>query len=200
MSAVTENLKDLAIETIRSPRGAARRVLDLPLTPTQVWSAFAATILLSVVLTGLGQILFPLPPGDVFAMFQLSPFGAAALLGVITLALTTAVVAIGRIFGGVGSLDGGLRLIAWMQAILIGLQAMQLVFLAILPTVAALLGMASVLLFIWLLLNFVAELHRFNGIGQAVVVVLLAFALASFVLLSLVSTFGLIPPMEAPNV
>ncbi len=200
MSDITDNLKSLTIVTLRSPRTAARKVLDLEATRGQVWGAFIAMILLSVVLTGLGQILFPLPPEDVFAMFQLSPFGGAALLAIITLALTSAVVAIGRVFGGVGTLDGGLRLIAWMQAVLIALQAVQLVLLFLLPPVAVLIGLASIGIFGWLLLNFVAELHRFPGLGQAVIVVLLAFALASFVLLSLISSFGLIPPMEAPNV
>lgn len=200
MRTIAQSLLDLAVESVRTPRVAARKVLDLPATRQQVWSAFVAMILLSVVLTGVAQVLFPVPPEDALALLQLSPFQAVGLLGGLTLALIIAIVGIGRLMGGQGDMDGALRLFAWMQAILIALQVVQLFLVPVLAILAALVGLISIGLFIWLLLNFVAELHKFDGIGQAIAVTVLSFTLTTFVLISLISTLGLLPVMEAPNV
>jgi hypothetical protein len=172
----------------------------LPATRQQVWSAFIAMILLSVVLTGIAQVLFPTSPEDAIALLQLSPFQAVGVLGGLTLALIVGIVGIGRLMGGQGELDGALRLFAWMQAILIALQVIQLFFVPVMAILAALVALVSIGLFIWLILNFVAELHKFDGIGQAVAVTILSFILTTFVLISLISTLGLLPVMEAPNV
>ncbi|GGE41336.1 YIP1 family protein [Actibacterium pelagium] len=200
MTTILQNLWSLALESVQTPRVAARKVLELPATRGQAWGAFVAMILLSVVLTGIGQILFPVPPEQVLAFLQMSPFQAVGLLGGITLALIMAIVSIGRLMGGQGDMDGGLRLFAWMQAILIALQVVQLLLVPVMAILAALLGLVSIALFIWLLLNFVAELHKFDGIGQAIVVTVLSFVLTTFVLISLISQLGLLPVMEAPNV
>lgn len=200
MSSIAQNLFDLAVESVQTPRSAARKVLDLPANRQEVWSAFIAMILLSVVLTGLAQVLFPAPPEDAFALLQLTPFQAVGVLGGLTLALIVCIVGIGRLMGGQGELNGALRLFAWMQAILIALQVVQLFLVPIMAILAALVGLVSIGLFIWLLLNFVAELHKFDGIGQAIAVTILSFILTTFVLISLISTLGLLPVMEAPNV
>ncbi|NCM97616.1 MAG: YIP1 family protein, partial [Rhodobacterales bacterium] len=89
-----------------------------------------------------------------------------------------------------GRFDEALILVVWLQFVLLGLQAVQLVAYAVAPLLADLIGLATVALFFWLLTNFVAELHGFKSLGLVFVGVLatlvvmvlgLAFGLALFV-------------------
>ena len=122
------------------------------------------------------------------------------MLGGMSLAVLTGIIVIGRLFGGAGTLDAGLRLFSWLQAVLIVFQVVQLVALILLPVLAALISIVSFGIFLWLLVVFTAEMHRFDGAGTAVFTIILAFTLTSFVLLIVISMLGIVPIPETPNV
>ena len=200
MSTVKNNLQALAIETLQNPRGAARRILDLPATNADVWSAFVASICLSVVLTGAGQLITPASEQDVVSMIQFSPFSWVAVLGGVWLAVSVAAVTLGRVFKGVGTVPDFLRLVAWTQMLMIALQAVQIVLLMVVPFLAVSIGLLSVVLMIWWLVNFTAEIHGFKGLGHAFLVLLLSIVLGTFVAAILFSVLGVAGPIEVANV
>ncbi len=99
---------------------------------------------------------------------------------------------VGRKFGGRGTLAGAVALIAWTEFILSLLQVAQIVALVILPPLAEVIGLLGLLVFLWLLSQFVAELHGFASAWKVLFVILVTGLLASFaVAVVLVSVLGI---------
>ena len=76
---------------------------------------------------------------------------------------------------------------AWIEGVLVLLQAVQMVLLLLAPPLAEALGLIGIALFLWLLTNFVAELHGFRSAAKVFFTILgtvlaLSFA-AAFVML-----------------
>lgn len=164
MSMTAQDLALTARLTLQNPRQAARVVMAWPFTPGELWSVLALTAVVSALV---GQVLMAQSPdnGDpMLALMMASPMGFALIqflgLGI----LVTLIYGIGRQFGGTGSFVGALALIGWMQVILMVLQLAQIVALVLLPPLALLISLFSVVLFVWLLTSFTAELHGFTSL------------------------------------
>ena len=96
---------------------------------------------------------------------------------------------IGRAFGGVGSLADAFLVVIWLQLIMLFVQLAQLLALILAPPLAGLLGLAGFVLFLWLLVNFIAELHGFRSLGAILAAVVVTFFLAAFVVAILLGLF-----------
>lgn len=181
-----------AVETVRDPRGAAGRMLALNLPGGVLWQALALVVCVSVVL-GQGTVLLAVSPGDM-AGPTISPLGLAMVQFALLAIMAVAVHAIGRSMGGQGDFAGALTLITWLQVVMVCLQVLQAAAFLLLPPLAMLLGWAGLILFLWLLTNFVAVLHGFQSLGLVFVMILMsAFAIA-FVLTLVLAVFGVTPP------
>ena len=116
--------------------------------------------------------------------------GAAAQLGAMA-AVIFLTVQIGRLFGGHGGLWGAAALVVWLNAMLVLVQAGQLVALALLPPLAALLAIAATVWALWAYANFIAELHGFRSpvivLGATVLTGIMLF-FATAMLLAILGT------------
>ena len=92
------------------------------------------------------------------------------------------IMGIGRAMGGRGRLADALALVAWLEAVLILIQIVQILFLLISPQIAVLIGLFSFAVFMWVLANFIAELHGVTSALKVLGMILLTFLLVSFVL------------------
>jgi hypothetical protein len=98
---------------------------------------------------------------------------------------------IGRRFGGRGTLAGAVALIAWTEFILSLMQVAQLVALLVMPPLAEVIGIMGLVVFLWLLSQFVTELHGFSSVWKVLGVILATGFLVSFaVAMVLVSVLG----------
>jgi hypothetical protein len=123
--------------------------------------------------------------------------GATAFIQLLLLVVMVfAIFWIGRAMGGTGSFEEAILLVAWLQFIMVCLQVIQAVALMFFPgVVVALIGMAGVALFLWLLTNFVAVLHGFSSLFQVFIMILVsAFAIA-FGLSIILTLIGVTVPM-----
>lgn len=163
----------LAIETIRSPRPtfAALRSLDLP--RQALWEALLLVVALSVILAELGNlIVMAFTTAEAEAAQFLSPFAFGAIQ-LFILALSVFLIdRIGRAMGGHGRTEDAILAVTWLQFVMICLQVVQTAFLFILPGVAALILIAGLVLFLYLLTAFVAELHGFEHQGRVFAMIL----------------------------
>jgi hypothetical protein len=66
--------------------------------------------------------------------------------------------------GGTGTFPDALILMVWLQFILLCVQLVQVLAGVMLPVLADLIGLAGLGLLLWLLTNFVAELHGFRSL------------------------------------
>jgi hypothetical protein len=200
MNDMLISLLTLARDTVRQPKEGARRVLSLPLPPRAAWEALGLVLVLSLLLAYLTTLLLgaafdPMVPG-----FAPSPLLAGLIQGGSMLVMIGAIHGVGRMMGGSGTLEGAVRLTALLQFIMLLLQAVQVVFLLVLPPVADLIGLLSVGLMLWLLTNFIAVLHGFRSLMGVFVMILVTTLVLSFVLVFLLSLFGVSLPMEMSHV
>mgnify|MGYP001766406553 CR=1 FL=1 len=173
----------LARLTAADPRGGMRAVLNLGLPSGAAWGALALTAVVSSLLVHLGAWLVPPPEASAIpALLLASPFRTAAIQAA-GLALTALVIqAVGQRFGGRGRLAEAVLAVAWLQIFLIALQAAQLVALVTLPFLAGPIGLVSMVVFLWLLTAFVAEVHGFRSMWKVLVCIVLTVLVLSLVL------------------
>ena len=117
-----------------------------------------------------------------------------AALAALLVVMVFAIHWVGRALGGRGSLEESILLVSWLQFIMVCLQVVQTLSLLVLPVVASLLGVVGLVLFLWLLTNFVAVLHGFKSLAQVFVMILVsAFGLV-FVATIVLSILGVPMP------
>jgi Yip1 domain len=160
-----QSLVGLTQLTLSDPRRAARSVIGMDLPMPIIWIGVALTSVLAALLVHVSMVFLP-PEDAAFATMFPGPFQTAALqfgMMVLTAALATQ---IGQMRGGRGRFAEALMLMVWLQAVMLLAQLAQIVALVILSSsLSALLGLAGIALFLWLLTNFIAELHGFASLG-----------------------------------
>jgi len=192
MDTTASALMGLLRLTLSDPRAAARRVMALPLPRAARWQALALVIVLSMLF---GQVAVLLMAGQ----------GPDALMvgmiqGAVLLMLVYGVHMVGRVLGGRGAFEDALILIAWLQGVMVAVQVAQIVALLILPPLTGLLGFLGMALFLWLLTNFVAELHRFTSLGKVFGMILLTLFGVAIVAAILLQMLGIQPPAGMTDV
>ena len=146
-------------------------------------------VITSIILAEITVIMSGEDAGDLLGG---SAIGNPIMLGAVQLfflfVLVNGIHWIGRWAVGTGNLDDVILLIAWLQFILICLQVVQTVAFVVFPLLAAMIGLASIVLFFMLLTNFVAEVHGFNSLARvffAIFVSLVSFAILLSIILSI---------------
>ena len=159
--------------TLLQPREAGETVLALRPTREVVWTGLAlVTVLgaLSGVITQLGAGTVPMPDGAIVV----GPMAYAAILGLSLLLTAWALNAAGRAFGGEGRFDEALALIVWLEIVALAVRLVSDLLLFIAPPISVAVGLVGLLALLWALVNFVRVLHRFPGLGKAVLTLVVA--------------------------
>ena len=169
--------------TFQAPRDGAAEVLRWMPPRDALWLIFALVIVLTVMAGQLANLLAAGPPLSLMSLVVLQ--GGAFFL------VVTLMHRVGRFFGGTGSFDGALILVSWLQFVFFVIQLAQTLVFLVSPAMAGLIAMVSVVLFIWILVNFTAELHGFASLGYVFLGVLGSVFAASLVLVVVAGMLGL---------
>lgn len=177
------DLLELARLTLTQPRQGLRAVLNLGLPRGAGTAGLVLMAVLSALLLHLSVRVSPMMAGDNMMEALIgSPFRTAIIQAVVLMVTAFLVYRIGRAFGGRGSVDEAILAMVWLQTILVALQALQLLSLILLPPLASLIGLLSGFLFLWLLTQFIAELHGFQSAAKVFFGVIVTFLLATIAL------------------
>ena len=182
MSFGLGDLIRLAGFSVTSPREAARSVLAMDLPAEARWIALALAAVGAAMLTSVEFALLPEETRVLFGNQTPSPLISAAIQGAILLAAAFLIHRIGVWRGGQGSFADTLLLVAWLQCILLGCEALQLLVHLVAPGLSEVIGVAGIVLFFWLLTHFVVELHGFRSTVAVFGGILLAFVAIGFAL------------------
>lgn len=166
-------LKDLAIESVQDPAGAARQLIALNLDRGALWLALFLMAVLNTLLHGLTDLLVPGPsplPGlfDVPAVYFFFVGGGLVLI-VLTIFWT------GRAFGGQARMEDVMVVIVWLQFLRVIVQAVALLLLLTIPVLSVILVLAAAFVGLWILVHFVDQAHQFNSVGKSAGVLIAAF-------------------------
>lgn len=179
----------LLTEAFRDPRRNGARIAAWPLGGAALWMALVLVAILAVL--GLYALawLAGMPLNDVMP----SPLAIVGVQAGTMLILSWLTWHVGRWFGGTGSNIGALRVMIWLQALMVLMQAVQLVILLVLPPLASIAGVVALVASGWLAGGLIAGLHGFRSIGATffgALVTLIGFA---FLLSLVLSPF--LPPL-----
>lgn len=181
-------LWQLALDTIRDPRDAARRILSMDLPASALWTALALAVVLNAGLFGLSNELSP-PPADVpVGAVSPVPFALFLLAGVA--ATVFALFHVGRILGGEARFHGILALLVWLQFLRVLVQAALLVLVPLVPFLAALVVIGAAVIGFWILLNFIDVAEGYESLFKSLGVLVLSVLAMAFGLSLLLALFG----------
>jgi magnesium-transporting ATPase (P-type) len=155
--------RDLALETVRRPRAAARRLIDLQLPAAPLLQAALVITCCGILLAYLTTRVGGAQIDPLSARLLSMPLLAAGIEFVMMLVVAWLTWKIGGLFGGKGGLGGAATLVIWLNGLLLLVQAGQLVALALLPALALALALVGMALALWIFANFVTELHDFEN-------------------------------------
>ncbi|MCB1370049.1 MAG: YIP1 family protein [Rhodobacteraceae bacterium] len=190
---MTPMFRQLMLDTLLRPRVAARAVLDLGLAPGPLMQAAVAVTCLGMVLSYAAARLTVGGVDAVTAAILYDPLlGAAMQLGMLAFAVV-ATALVGRQFGGRGDITGALAVIVWLNVVLLALQLVQIAALLVMPPLASLLAVATLIWLIWAFACFVTELHGFSNPLKVLGGVIACMIVLFFGLTVLVAMLGLAP-------
>ena len=188
------DLAALAVQTLRSPGDAARRIMGLDLERPVLWMALALTVVLGSLLFHLSSLMFPVSPaGMPLPALITSPLLYALAMGGGVVLSAQVLTWAGRALGGQGQFQDMLALLVWLQALRVVAQAALLVLMVLVPPFAAMVTLAVALFSLWILVNFIDSAHGFDSLGRGVVTLVLAVLGLSLALSMLLAMFGGLP-------
>ncbi|HCY98530.1 MAG: hypothetical protein A3D16_23210 [Rhodobacterales bacterium RIFCSPHIGHO2_02_FULL_62_130] len=184
-------LMSAARYTLQNPRAGARLILSVGLSTGQAMGALVLMAVLSTLLTSVSILVAPVPAGAELQLMFANPLQLAVMQAMILTMGAGLIHAVGTKFGGKGNFAGAVALIAWIEFILSLMQIVQLVALVVMPPLADVIGVMGLGVFLWLLSQFVTELHGFANVWKVFGAIIVTGLGVSFaVAMVLVSIFG----------
>lgn len=178
-----ETLVNTARLSLRHPRDGLRVVLGWQLSLRDSALALTLMAVLSAVLISL--IIGPMPPelDPVSVAMLTNPVYLAAVqllgLGMISLCLHL----LGRMTKGGGTFPEAVAMMAWLEALMIAISAVQSIALLLVPPLGLLLVPAGMVFSLWLMTSFVAELHGYTSMLMTLLGVAASFVAAVFAMI-----------------
>lgn len=183
--------------SFRDPVQAAQTLLSQNWPIQARWMALLASVSISAILTSVAAVLFPAPTEaavETGLLIQQPMVMAVTQMGAIVLAAGL-MSGVGRLFGGRGTFEDALLLTVWIEILLLVVQLAQLAVALILPGMAGLFGIAAIVLFLWLTVQFTKALHGFQN-GLKVMLALIGTVFIAGLVLSLfAASLGILPEM-----
>ncbi|MGB7261844.1 MAG: YIP1 family protein [Albidovulum sp.] len=196
MTGLNALLVDLLAQTLRDPQGAARRLMDLRPPMEARWLGLFLVTVIGFMFTKLASVLFPAGQEAQIFGFLVDPMlGLPVQAGSLVL-MSFAMAYVGRIFGGNGTFADALLLVVWLQFLLTLLQTVQFIGLLVLPPLATVIGFGSIVLFLWLMTQFIKALHGFANTAKVVIGMIVSFFAIVVVLALVFMALGITPPLQ----
>lgn len=188
---MSDEIKQLLIETLRDPRAAAPKVLSMPLTAQVWWLILATVVTLNSVIYGL--FLTAEGPTGVLPWVASDPLGYAVSGGIMYVGLVITFDWIGRLMGGQGTLLRSLVAVTWLQCVQLIVLTVLSVLGLVLGGFASLLSLGFSLYFLWMTAVFLNEAHLFQSLGKSALLLFLGFFANVIALSLLLALTGFFP-------
>ena len=182
-------------QTLQNPEAAARSIMQQRFSRTVLLQATLVVVIINAVLLALLWTIAP-PPAEM-PLANISPLQFTALNCIGMVVLASALARAGQLFGGTGNFDQALMLLIWLQAVGLMLDVAQIVLLLVSPLVAALFSLAAIFVLLRCFVIFIKVLHKFDGLGRALLTVVIALIGTMFIAGILLAILGFGPAGDA---
>ncbi len=169
----------LARLTLSDPRAAARELMQDRAAQARAIELAGLVVIAGVAFSWLLSVLLPGPTVAILDTMLSKPLLYALIQFMLLMISVLAIFMVGRLFGGTGSFEQTLLLSVWLQFYMLVVQVAAAGVVLLVPGLAGLLNIAIMIYFVWLTVNFIAELHGFRSLWKILAGLLgTAFALA----------------------
>ncbi|RWR26720.1 YIP1 family protein [Sinirhodobacter populi] len=186
------DFRAFVLTSLRYPQEAARMLMALNLPMSVRWLAVGAVVTLSAALGTAAEIVFAAARGTE-AGPNVAPMAMAALQFGLVLYGAWAMSFFGRMMGGRGTFPDALILVAWIEALLLIGQTLQIFVMLLIPILSFVGSMALIVLLFWLLIHFTAALNGFTNMVKVGVAVILIFIGSGMLAGTLLVSLGFVP-------
>lgn len=190
-------LTRLVITSLKDPRQAAEEIIGWRLDRNTLWTALALAAAINTLIFSFSVFAQPAPA---LPAFFTSPLAMFVLLAGVLVVTTHGLFWTGRALGGQGDLGDVLALVIFLQVLRILAQIVIFVLMFVSPTLSVLASLASGIIGLWILVNFIAAAFRFDGLGRAFGTLFIAMAMIVLGLSFLLSIVGIAAQGVVPNV
>lgn len=181
----------LGVRSIADPRGVLGELRRRNYSLTDVALAAALVSALGVIFFEGSLLLAPVEGESGTLLGIPSPIGAFVFQYAMILVTAVVVCYGGRVFGGKAGLDDSLLAVTWLQFVMLLVQVVQMVALVLVPPLGLLIFMTALILLVYLLVNFIMEIHGFKNPMAVVAGVIGAFFTIALVLSILLALLGI---------
>jgi|GEM_PF-1149567 len=184
--------------TLRDPGTALVWLRGLRLTLGEVVAAAVAVASVSTLLGWLTLAGAPDIEGEgPWTLLAAQPMAMAGLQFSALLFGAVLMTVAGRVFGGHGSFTDCLLVLVWIEVILTGVQAVQVVLMLLFPATATLLTLAGFMLFLYLIVRLATAVHGFTNPVLVGIGMMGTLMLAGLLLSILAGALGVLPEVPA---
>lgn len=178
----------LVVETLQSPRTAAKQIMDMWLSRDILWTALILLAAINSIIFGISLLM-----NDTSELpnFMRSPIIFFFMIAGIQVLSVHGFYWAGRALGGNGDLGELLSLLVWLQALQAAAQAATFVIMLIAPGIGELLSLVTSIVALWITVNFIAEALRLPTLLHAVGVLVLGAIGIAFGLMILIGLIGM---------
>jgi hypothetical protein len=183
------SILNLARFSLQSPRAAAGTLLAMQLPGNARWTLFFLGVISSALASHIGFRFLPPEAQALWANAMSRPIQGAVMQIAFWLLAVIGLQALGRWGGRQGSFADTLLLVGWWQLLFFCLEAAQILALLIIPPLGELIGLVGLIVLLWVLTQFVIELHGFHyfwRVFPGVIATLVLAAVALIVVLAAV--------------
>tara|TARA_R110000850_G_scaffold103343_2_gene213310 strand:- start:650 stop:1240 length:591 start_codon:yes stop_codon:yes gene_type:complete len=181
-------LTDLVILSLRNPRQAAEQIIGWRLDRETLWTALALAAAVNTMIFSFSIMLQPTPG---MPAFFTSPLAMFVLLAGVLVITTHGLYWTGRAIGGQGDLGDMLALVVFLQVLRILAQLVIFVLMFVAPGISVIFSLATGIVGLWILVNFIAAAFRFPTLGRAFGTLLIAMLMIVLGLSFLLSIVGI---------
>ncbi|MBC9247166.1 YIP1 family protein [Paracoccus sp. 11-3] len=193
-----EAIKTLFLSTFRDPRGMAKWLIAQNFPIPARWIAVVLVAVVSALLSFFWQAILDarLPTENAAAASPLDyPLFTAAVQVAAIVISAAAMAFVGRLFGGKGRFEDAMVLTAWTEFVMIPVECVHLLLVLLLPSIASITGIAVVVLFFWLTVQFIMALHGFASAGKVALGMFATLLVLGLVLYPFAAMLGLLPEL-----
>ena len=181
-------LTELVILSLRNPRQAAEQIIGWRLDRETLWTALALAAAVNTMIFSFSIMLQPTPG---MPAFFTSPLAMFVLLAGVLVITTHGLYWTGRAIGGQGDLGDMLALVVFLQVLRILAQLVIFDLMFVAPGISVIFSLATGIVGLWILVNFIAAAFRFPTLGRAFGTLLIAMLMIVLGLSFLLSIVGI---------
>lgn len=183
-----DSVKDLVVQTLQDPRGAAERIIAMQFSRDVLWCAL---ILVAAINSLIYSVSLLFADTSMMPMIFRNPLMFFFIVTGVLVMSVHAFYWVGRSMGGQGELGDLLKLFVWLQALRAGAQAIMLVLILALPMIAPLFSLVVGVLGLWITLHFITAALRLRSLLHGFGVLVFAAIGLIFGLILLAGVIGL---------